>query len=174
MSHIPYVCDVYYGFYRRYYQEPTKSQRNWLYSYDSLNISPMAAFFGNIATDLRVIREKLQDEPYPIGLRCILLFLSTLLPRTNEIAKKVALLRLFLKYLPNGCCFREYCYRFTCNTLKATRSAISHRSAMYITVFMDVITKNQRNRKETCFIPMIPQISPQGLLFSGILLQIHV
>ena len=53
---------------------------------DSLNISPGTAVFGNIATHSRVIRLKLQDEPYPIGLRGILRFLLTLLPRTNEIA----------------------------------------------------------------------------------------
>src|SRR5215469_16087169 len=156
MSHIPYVCDVYYGFYRRYYLEPTKSQRKWLYSDDSLNISSGTTVLGNIATNSRVIRYKLQDEPYSIGLRGILRFLSTLLPRTNEIAKKLALFRLFLKYLTNGCCFGEYCYRFTCNTLKATRWAISHKSEMYIMIFMDDIIQNQRNRIETGFIPMIP------------------
>src|SRR5215469_11278631 len=89
MSHIPQVCDVYYGFYRRYYLETTKSQRTWLYSDDSSNISPGTAVLGNIATNSRVIRQKLQDEPYPIGLRCILRFLSTLLPRNNEIAKNL-------------------------------------------------------------------------------------
>src|SRR5215469_3967668 len=56
MSHIPQVCEVYYGFYRRYYLEPTKSYRKWLYSDDSLNISPGTAVLGNIATDSRVIR----------------------------------------------------------------------------------------------------------------------
>src|SRR5215469_16658002 len=84
ISHIPLVCEVYYGFYRRYYLEPTKSQRKWLYSDDSLNISPMAAVFGNIATRSSVIRKKLQVKPYPIGLRCKLRFLFTLLPRTNQ------------------------------------------------------------------------------------------
>src|SRR5215469_10033118 len=93
ISHIPSVCEVYYGFYRRYYLEPTKSQRKWLYSDDSFNISSGTAVLVNIATDSRVIRYKLQDEPYPIGLRCILRFLSTLLPRTNEIEKKKALFR---------------------------------------------------------------------------------
>src|SRR5215469_3125916 len=90
MSHIPLVCEGYYGFYRRYYLEPTKSQRKLLYSDDSLNISPGTAVLGNIATDSRVIQYSVQDAPYPIGLRCILLFLSTLFRGTNKIAKKEA------------------------------------------------------------------------------------